>query len=66
MWSYRTEEGDRRPDELQAPIIELPFDTFANVKEDKLTLEGSFAAWTHGPIWSPFVGDCNFIRGLLC
>jgi len=39
MWSYRTEGGDYKPDELQAPIVELPFDTFANVKEDKLTLE---------------------------
>ena len=39
MWSHRTEEGDYNPDELQAPIVELPFDTFAKVEEDKVALE---------------------------
>jgi len=39
MWSYRTAEGDYKPDELQAPIVELPFDTFARVEEDTVTLE---------------------------
>ena len=39
MWSYRSRSGDNKPDDMQAPIVELPFDTFAMVKEDDVKLE---------------------------
>jgi len=39
MWSYRSSAGVVRPDDLQAPFVELPFDTFAMVKEDDVKLE---------------------------
>jgi len=39
MWSYRSPAGDLKPDDMQAPIVELPFDTFAKVKEGDVKLE---------------------------
>jgi hypothetical protein len=39
IWSYRSSAGVLRPDDMQAPIVELPFDTFAKVKEDDVKLE---------------------------
>jgi hypothetical protein len=39
MWSYRSPSGDNNPDDMQAPIVELPFDTFAMVKEGHVKLE---------------------------
>ena len=39
MWSYRSPAGDLKPDDMQAPIVELPFDTFATVKEYNVKLE---------------------------
>ena len=39
MWSYRSPAGDLKPDYMQAPIVELPFDIFARVKEDDVKLE---------------------------
>jgi len=36
---YRSSAGVLRPDDMQAPIVELPFDTFAIVKEDDVKLE---------------------------
>ena len=39
MRSYPSPAGDQKPDYMQAPIIELPFDTFPKVKEGDVQLE---------------------------
>lgn len=38
FWSYRGLTGETNPADLQAPFVELPFDTFASVTEG-VTLE---------------------------
>jgi hypothetical protein len=39
IWSYRSPAGDIKPDDMQPPIVELPFDAFAKVKEGDVKLE---------------------------
>jgi len=39
IWSYRSPAGEAKPGHMQAPFVELPFDTFAKVKENHVKLE---------------------------